>query len=92
LWKKLNNNNITRIYQNYIATNNGIYRYDGVNLELIAQPIDSSNSLFGKLNVRDIKVVKNYLLFTGGGEGMNRNRNGLWVVWLERKICFYSTI
>jgi len=36
-----------------------------------------------------LKFVKNYLLFTGGGEGMNRNRNGLWVVDLETKDMFF---
>lgn len=87
--KELNNNNITRIYQNYIATNNGIYRYDGTNLELITQPIDSSNSLFGRLYVNDIKIIKNYLLFTGGVDDWNRNRNGLWVVDLETKDMFF---
>src|SRR5690606_9486195 len=38
--RELKNNNITRIWDNYIATDNGIYQYDGTNLELIVQPLE----------------------------------------------------
>ena len=47
-------------------------------LKLIVQPLENDNLLSGgTMDVRDMKIIKNYLLYTGSGY-QNRNRGGLW--------------
>ena len=88
--RELKNNNITRIWDNFIATDNGIYQYDGTNLELIVQPLENDNLLSGgTMDVRDMKIIKNYLLYTTGSGYQNRNRGGLWYVDLTSGDRYY---
>ena len=88
--RELKNNNVVRMWDNFIATDNGIYRYDGTNLEPITEPIDNLGRLGGnQFQIRDMKVIKNYLLFTGGIGSTNRNRRGLWYVDLETRDIYY---
>lgn len=88
--RELKNNNITRIWNNFIATDNGIYQYDGTNLELIVEPIDNIGRIGGdRFDIRDMKIIKNYLLFTGGLGSINRNRKGLWYVDLQTRDTYY---
>jgi hypothetical protein len=91
--KELKNNNITRMWENYVATDNGIYQYDGSNLNLIMSPIDDdgiiSNSRFV---VNDMKIVKNYLLYTAtisNASSFNRNRAGFFYIDLITKDQYY---
>lgn len=88
--KELKNNNISRAWENYIATDNGIYKYDGTNLELITEPIEKSSSILGgRFSINDMKIVKNYLLFTGGIGIGNRDRQGFWFIDLETKDTYF---
>ncbi len=88
--RELKNNNITRIWDNFIATDNGIYQYDGTNLELIVQPLENDNLLSGgTMGVRDMKIIKNYLLYTTSSGFTNRNRGGLWYVDLTNGDRYY---
>ena len=88
--RELKNNNITRIWDNFIATDNGIYQYDGTNLELIVQPLENDNLLSGGvMGVHDMKVIKNYLLYTTSSGYTNRNKGGLWYVDLTNRDRYY---
>jgi len=88
--RELKNNNITRIWDNFIATDNGIYQYDGTSLELIVQPLENDNLLSGgTMGVHDMKTVKNYLLYTTSSGGTNRNKGGLWYVDLTNGDRYY---
>jgi len=88
--KELKNNNITRMWENYVATDNGIYQYDGTNLNLIVSPSEDIGSIRGgRFEVKDMKTVKNYLLYTGGLGVDNRNRKGFWYVDLDTKDSYF---
>lgn len=88
--RELKNNNVTRIWDNFIATDNGIYQYNGTNLELIfEQPEDSDSLKNGEMGVRDMKRVKNYLLVTGGKGLQNRDRKGMWIIDLKTKDSYF---
>lgn len=78
--KELKNNNITRIWNNFIATDSGIYRYDGTNLEILIELMDKEGFIIGGgINVYDMKTVGEYLLYTVVTDVSNdRDKAGLY--------------
>jgi len=87
---ELKNNNITKMWENFIATDNGIYQYDGTNLNEIVPPIEDEGLIKGgKFTINDMKTVKGYLLYTGGLVANNRNRQGFYYVDLETKDRYF---
>lgn len=88
--RELVGENITCIEDNYVATDNAIYRYDGSNLELICTLPDVGKIKKGvQISVYSMDIGNGYLYFTSNCNQLNRNKSGVWVCDLSTKELYY---
>lgn len=76
--------NISKLYDNYVATDSGIYQTNGFSLSLVAElPDDEGDPTSSDLSVADLQRKGDILFVANNSNQLDRNRSGLWLLDLK---------
>jgi hypothetical protein len=73
--------NITKLCENFVGMDSGLYKTDGYTLDLVAPlPDDDGEIRSADFVFADIKRKGNFLIIAGNNAQLDRNRTGIWIL------------